>query len=150
MYALTKNNFITKWPITVDTLREENKDVSFPNQFEDFDYASFGVVFVEETTPPTYDFRTQRIEELIPVNVDEKWKQKWKLVELSDKEKQAALAAAGSAIRSDRNRRLAECDWTQLPDAPVDTVTWASYRQELRDITSQEGFPHIIVWPTKQ
>lgn len=51
------------------------------------------------------------------------------------------------SIRSDRNRRLAECDWTQLPDAPVDAAAWAAYRQELRDITSQAGFPWNVTWP---
>lgn len=49
-------------------------------------------------------------------------------------------------VRTDRNKRLADCDWTQLPDAPVDTAAWAAYRQELRDITAQPD-PFNIVWP---
>ena len=49
-------------------------------------------------------------------------------------------------VRADRNRRLASCDWTQLPDAPVDGVAWAAYRQELRDITNQPD-PFNITWP---
>ena len=36
-------------------------------------------------------------------------------------------------MRHHRNRLLAQSDWTQLPDAPVDTAAWAVYRQELRD-----------------
>lgn len=51
------------------------------------------------------------------------------------------------AIRASRNKLLMECDWTQLSDAPVDSVLWASYRQSLRDITSQAGFPWEITWP---
>lgn len=50
-------------------------------------------------------------------------------------------------VRADRNRRLAACDWTQLADAPVDASTWAVYRQELRDITTQAD-PFNVVWPT--
>lgn len=50
-------------------------------------------------------------------------------------------------VRDDRNKRLADCDWTQLPDAPVDAAAWATYRQALRDVTSQEGFPWTVVWP---
>lgn len=50
-------------------------------------------------------------------------------------------------IREERNNRLAVCDWTQLPDAPVDQTAWAFYRQELRDITDQEGFPANVIWP---
>lgn len=56
-------------------------------------------------------------------------------------------AEQAKAVRADRNRRLAECDWTQLPDAPVDAQAWAAYRQALRDVSQQEGFPHNIVWP---
>ena len=36
-------------------------------------------------------------------------------------------------MRLHRDRLLAESDWTQLPDAPVDRVAWAAYRQALRD-----------------
>lgn len=51
------------------------------------------------------------------------------------------------SIRTDRNTRLAACDWTQLTDAPVDATSWATYRQALRDITSQAGFPWDVQWP---
>lgn len=53
------------------------------------------------------------------------------------------------AIRSLRNKMLAESDWTQLSDASADATAWAIYRQELRDIPLQEGFPADITWPTK-
>lgn len=39
-------------------------------------------------------------------------------------------------MRHQRNRLLAECDWTQLPDAQVDRQAWAAYRQQLRDLPS--------------
>lgn len=51
------------------------------------------------------------------------------------------------SIRTDRNRRLADCDWTQLPDAPVDHQAWATYRQALRNVSSQPGFPWDVQWP---
>lgn len=54
---------------------------------------------------------------------------------------------AEKAIRFERNSLLVACDWTQLPDAPVDQTAWAVYRQALRDITDQEGFPSSVVWP---
>lgn len=49
--------------------------------------------------------------------------------------------------RAKRNALLAASDWTQVADAPVDQAAWAAYRQELRDITSQVGFPETINWP---
>lgn len=52
-------------------------------------------------------------------------------------------------VRDERNQKLQASDWTQLPDVPLDTkAAWATYRQELRDITDQPGYPSSIVWPT--
>lgn len=50
-------------------------------------------------------------------------------------------------VRATRDAKLAECDWTQVADAPVDKTVWATYRQALRDVTAQEGFPWTITWP---
>jgi len=52
-------------------------------------------------------------------------------------------------VRKKRNALLLESDWTQVLDAPIDQAAWATYRQALRDITAQEGFPHNVTWPTK-
>ena len=52
-------------------------------------------------------------------------------------------------IRSVRNKLLAESDWTQLYDAPVNKEVWAIYRQELRDITLQSEFPINVIFPNK-
>lgn len=54
-----------------------------------------------------------------------------------------------AAARSERDRLLKESDWTQVPDAPVDQQAWADYRQALRDVPEQAGFPTDINWPTK-
>jgi hypothetical protein len=54
------------------------------------------------------------------------------------------------AVRNERNQHLANCDWTHsASDRPVpNKEEWAEYRQALRDITKQEGFPYDILWPT--
>ena len=52
-------------------------------------------------------------------------------------------------VRAERDALLAACDWTQVADAPVDQAAWAVYRQALRDVTAQTGFPNAVVWPTK-
>ena len=69
-------------------------------------------------------------------------------------EQEAAYKAQKDAdqaklVRDDRNKRLTETDWTQVADAPVDKAAWATYRQALRDIPSQAGFPWDIQWPTQ-
>ena len=51
--------------------------------------------------------------------------------------------------RTERDRLLADSDWTQVADAPVDQAAWATYRQALRDVPEQAGFPDNINWPTK-
>ena len=53
------------------------------------------------------------------------------------------------SARESRNTKLSECDWTQVADAPVDKTVWATYRQALRDVTTQSGFPWEITWPTQ-
>lgn len=48
-----------------------------------------------------------------------------------------------------RNTLLAATDWTQMPDIPQATKDlWQPYRQALRDVPQQAGFPDNIVWPT--
>jgi hypothetical protein len=52
-------------------------------------------------------------------------------------------------VRAERNTKLTASDWTQVADAPVDKAAWATYRQALRDVTEQSGFPWTITWPTQ-
>lgn len=52
-----------------------------------------------------------------------------------------------SAARVHRNALLAASDWTQVADAPVNQAAWATYRQALRDLPDQAGFPTDINWP---
>ena len=56
-------------------------------------------------------------------------------------------AEQAQTIRQERNAKLSDCDWTQVADAPVDKTVWATYRQALRDVTKQTGFPWTIDWP---
>jgi len=58
-------------------------------------------------------------------------------------------AEQATSVRTSRGDKLKDSDWTQVADAPVDKAAWATYRQELRDISAQEGFPWAVVWPTQ-
>ena len=79
--------------------------------------------------------------------IEGKWYTKYSVVEMSNESKAAVDAAHTQAMRDNRNQALSASDWTQLADAPVDKVAWATYRQSLRDITLQTGFPWTIDWP---
>lgn len=60
------------------------------------------------------------------------------------------LALAVGINKRNRDEKLSASDWTQLPDVPLVTKeAWATYRQALRDITKQPGFPLDIQWPTQ-
>ena len=56
-------------------------------------------------------------------------------------------AEQAKSVRQTRSDKLADCDWTQVADSPVDKTAWATYRQALRDITAQSNFPWNVTWP---
>jgi len=58
-------------------------------------------------------------------------------------------ARQADSVRAERNRKLTASDWTQVEDAPVDKAAWAAYRQGLRDVPSQAGFPWDVTWPVE-
>ena len=57
-------------------------------------------------------------------------------------------AEQAKSVRTSRNDKLKDCDWTQIADSTADKTVWATYRQALRDVTAQAGFPWTIDWPT--
>lgn len=57
------------------------------------------------------------------------------------------IAEAWFGLRVERHARLAACDWTQVPDAPVDRAAWAAYRQQLRDLPANTADPRNVIWP---
>ena len=61
--------------------------------------------------------------------------------------KAAKDADQAKSVRASRDDKLKDCDWTQVADAPVDIATWATYRQALRNVPTQAGFPWTITWP---
>lgn len=50
-------------------------------------------------------------------------------------------------VRNNRNLLLQGSDWTQVPDAPVNSATWAVYRQQLRDLPANTEDPREVTWP---
>lgn len=68
------------------------------------------------------------------------WRRGWSVV-------QVPVEDAARNKRFARDAKLAQSDWTQLADSPVDKVIWATYRQALREVPQQSGFPYSIDWP---
>jgi hypothetical protein len=106
----------------------------------------YGVSKLKLVTPPYYDPTTQTRDEGNARLVDGLWTQNWIVTDLDDEAAIATSDTQWGIIRNERNRLLADSDWTQLPDAPVDAAAWATYRQDLRDVTDQAD-PFAILWP---
>jgi len=60
---------------------------------------------------------------------------------------QKKISRSWHNLRKERNYLLSECDWTQVPDAPVDSAAWATYRQQVRDLPANTTDPRNVVWP---
>lgn len=110
---------------------------------EDLDALGLDPVFEGPQARPTQFQVAYRdgVEEL-----DGKWYTKYAVADMELEAIDAVTAAQWIVIRAERNKLLAESDWTQLPDASADAAAWATYRQALRDITTQAN-PFSIVWP---
>lgn len=108
-----------------------------PNTFTAEELAEWG--YTGPFTVPPHDDRSEVLE----------WSgAAFNVRPMTPEEQQIVLGQQWTEVRARRNQLLGECDWTQLPDAPVNAAPWAAYRQELRDIT-QQADPFNLVWPTQ-
>ena len=146
MYIFAPNETAETYPYSIGQLRKDNPQTSFPRNPSDALLAEWNVYPVTRTPRPTTD-HTQNVAEVTPTLTDGVWTQTWQVTDATPEQIAERTEAQASAIRAERNERLAACDWTQLPDTPVDAAAWAAYRQALRDVTAQAGFPWDVVWP---
>jgi hypothetical protein len=131
---------------TVEQLRRDNPQVSFPETIPETVLINYSVFPLTATEQPQVDY-TQNVTEGTPVQIAGAWTQVWDVTAATPEQITERTATQAGVVRKQRNRLLADSDWTQLPDAPVDASAWASYRQALRDVTSQTGFPWSVTWP---
>ena len=88
----------------------------------------------------------------IPDGSRAKWNgSSWGIETIPVEEEEVAviITPTEESVRMERDVLLSSCDWTQLPDATADKEAWATYRQALRDLPSQAGFPTNVTYPTK-
>ena len=151
-YAFVKDGAVTQYPVNLLQLKAAYPNTVFCLPLESQDLAAFNTYPVEATAKPTIDVLTQKIEEGTPAFSDGAWRQVWNVVELRDDEIQDIDIAASVEVRAERDKKLADSDWTVLTDSPLTTAKkteWKTYRAALRDITAAEGFPHTMEWPTQ-
>jgi len=140
-------NRITGAVVTEQEFRRSFPNTSFPDVLTPQVIDDFGYDPVLEGPQPKLIPPYQYAQRDGVVEVKGQWFTHYIAVTPSDEQKAKMDAAQSDAVRATRNKLLADCDWTQLPDAPVDHAVWAAYRQALRDVTKQPGFPWNITWP---
>lgn len=147
MFARIEGAAVAAYPVD---LRAAHPNTSFPWDWpggvvEGVEYARVLPVDVPQTN------HTQNHIEGTPDLIDGVWTQTWIVTDATPEQIVERTAEKASMVRADRNQRLSACDWTQLADAPLTntaTAAWAAYRQALRDLSTQAGFPWSITWPT--
>ena len=141
LYVKVTNGSV-QFPYTIGQLRKDNPNTSFPTYIAEATLANYSVYPIVEVTPPVVDPLTKRHEQTTPTQIDGKWTQVWRVANLPEDQ-------ASANVRAERNRRILDSDWTQLSDSPANKQAWANYRQLLRNIPQQPGFPWNVSWPVK-
>jgi len=157
MFAEVNGQNVVTFPYDYDTLVRHNPNTRFPAEEltamyvgTEANLAGNQLVRVVVADAPQYDEATQiAVRNNQPSLVGDTWTIGWVVQELTQSEKDQKLAAKIASVRSQRNQNLKDSDWTQVDDAPVDKAAWATYRQALRDVPTQSGFPWSVTWPAQ-
>jgi len=155
MLVKTTDGQVEQFPYTLGDLRRDNPQTSFPKKIGDAILASYGIFHVMPEAQPEYDNLVQVLvrdsephnnETAVNEETGETYKTgRWVIGYTVENKPQDQ---AEDAVRNKRDLLLSDTDWMALSDNTV-TPAWASYRQALRDVTAQEGFPFSVDWPAK-
>ena len=121
--------------------------VTFPDDVSRASAESAGYICMESDTEPEFFTRWVHTTPESPDNVGDKYGSI--AIYLTDAEYDTVLAASA---RQKRDRLIAVTDYLVTPDYPIESDRLAKvkiYRQALRDIPEQSGFPRSITWPEK-
>jgi hypothetical protein len=135
---LTASGQPSQFPYTLGNLRRDNSQTSFPKNIPDELLAEYDVYQVQQNAAPDVDSKTHNVRQSVEL-VDGVWTQVWSVVQIDEQ-------AAADNVRAHRNKLISDTDWMALTDNTM-TPEWAAYRQALRDVTAQDGFPFSVVWP---
>ena len=149
MFVKTTNDTIDQYPYTVGDLRRDNPNTSFPRNVPLSLMAEYGMFPVSYQEDPEYNPNTQRLQHsTMPELVNGEWVLTKTVVPLTEEQLEGKRSQMAYHVRKRRDKQIADTDWMALSDNTM-SPAWASYRQALRDITDQAGFPYAVEWPTK-
>lgn len=137
------------YPYTFAALRRDNSNTSFPKEPSTDLLESFGVYTVTIAPDPENDLPSKKIElSTEPTLIGEVWTLTKTIVDLTTEEAEEKYTRASVTTREKRDELLSRTDWMGLSDVTM-SDGWATYRQALRDVPEQAGFPDNVTWPTK-
>lgn len=143
MIAIVQNNEIVK----TGSLRSLFPNTSFAETGPNDNWKTENDV-VDIVNTRSFDETTQHLE-TVDAYLEGGVVYSVRVVTNSDEYNANRVSAQWSSVRQERGMYLQESDWTQLSDvSSVDKTAWATYRQQLRDVTTQAD-PFNITWPTK-
>ena len=156
MFAEVKNGAVVTFPYDYDVLVRKNPHTNFAqtdllSMYSGTEDNVNGNELIRITVidPPSYSKQAQKIIQNASLSfVNNAWELGWSIQELTQDEQNAQTALQAKIVRDQRDAKLKESDWTQVADAPVDKTAWSTYRQQLRDISTQSGFPWSVAFPT--
>jgi hypothetical protein len=143
MYIKLENGEVSEYDLR--NLKKENPSMSFPQVLSPQLLADFNIFECTEEEDPVIDHYWQQVER----GDFEKTATGWILRKIVSNR---PLEEAQFEVRARRDSLLQSSDWTHVTDSALsdqEKLAWATYRQALRDITSQSSFPYDISWPTK-
>lgn len=143
-YAKILNGEVVKFPYYIQEVKSDNPSVSFPTDIPEDILESYGCFRVYIGTPPADSILTHRILRAdMPIFNGTRW-------EINYYSEPLPLEHASRNVRAERDMRLSTTDWVVTKSiesgSPIPTQ-YSEYRQALRDISLQEGFPWNISWP---
>jgi hypothetical protein len=139
----TQSGQVEKFPYTTQDLRRDKLPTTFPKDIPDWMLVEHDVYPVTRADKPAHDDLTQVLaRDLAPALIDGAWVIGYTVKNLS-------LEDATRNVRSKRQGLFNDTNWMGLSDTPDMTDDWKAYRQALREVTSQDGFPYSVDWPTK-
>ena len=149
MFVKATNGAIVQYPYSVGLLRRDNPNTSFPKTLSDEVLAEHGVYEVKSPPAPDHDPETHFVEYApVPTFVGGAWVYAPSVRPLSTEQIAERTASRALDTRYERDRLLAETDWSALSDVTM-SPEMAAYRQALRDVTAQPGFPDNVTWPAR-
>ena len=149
MYVKVANGQVVQYPYSIEQFRADNPTISFSAEISNDPLAEYGVYPVSVDPIPPHDSTTQRVEKsTTPVSRDGKWVITKSVVQLTADQIASHEITAATKVRATRNDLLQKTDWCALSDVTM-SAEMSAYRQALRDLPAQEGFPYTVTWPTK-